>query len=94
MLKVAEKMRASVMSGPYALETLEVPAPQVGAGEVRIKVAATGVCGTDLHLYGGHFDPVYPLIPGHPRTITFVPDRPGTPSFTLRHLHAATYGQI
>lgn len=64
-LAVAETMRASVMSGPYALETRQVPTPQVGAGEVRIKVAATGVCGTDLHLYGGHFDPIYPLIPGH-----------------------------
>lgn len=61
----AETMRASVMSGPYALETREVPASQASAGEVRVKVAATGVCGTDLHLYGGHFDPLYPLIPGH-----------------------------
>ena len=61
----AETMRASVMSGPDALETREVPASQASAGEVRVKVAATGVCGTDLHLYGGHFDPVYPLIPGH-----------------------------
>ena len=60
-----ETMRASVITKPHSLETQELRAPDAGPGEVRVRVAATGVCGTDLHLYGGHFDPVFPLVPGH-----------------------------
>ena len=60
-----ETMRAAVIAQAYKLETRELKSPHVGPGEVRVRVAATGVCGTDLHLYGGHFDPVYPLVPGH-----------------------------
>ncbi len=62
---MTQTMRASVITKPYTLETRELPAPNVEAGEVRVRVVAAGVCGTDLHLYGGHFDPVFPLVPGH-----------------------------
>jgi D-arabinitol dehydrogenase (NADP+) len=62
---MTQTMRASVIIKPYTLETQELAAPNVGPGEVRVRVAAAGVCGTDLHLYGGHFDPVFPLVPGH-----------------------------
>ena len=62
---MTQTMRASVIIKPYTLETQELAAPNVGPGEVRVRVVAAGVCGTDLHLYGGHFDPVFPLVPGH-----------------------------
>ena len=42
---------------------------------------------------GRFSDNAFPLIPGRPRTIRFTPDAPGAAAFTLRHLHAATYGQ-
>ncbi len=29
----------------------EVPVPEVGAGEVRIRLEKTAICGTDLHIY-------------------------------------------
>ena len=32
------------------LELVEVPMPTVGAGDVLVKVKATGICGTDLHI--------------------------------------------
>jgi threonine 3-dehydrogenase len=32
------------------LELAEVPVPTVGAGDVLVKVKATGICGTDLHI--------------------------------------------
>ena len=33
------------------------------------------------------------LVPGEPATLSFTPDDPGArPQFTLRDLHAATYG--
>ena len=42
---------------------------------------------------GRFSDNAFPLIPGRPRTIRFVPDGADVPKFTVRHLHAATYGQ-
>jgi propanol-preferring alcohol dehydrogenase len=37
-----------------------------GAGEIRVKVAACGVCRTDLHVVDGELpNPQLPIIPGH-----------------------------
>jgi beta-mannosidase len=41
---------------------------------------------------GRFSDNAFALIPGHPRTITFMPAGGGTPIFTQRDLFAATYG--
>lgn len=61
-------MRAAVFHGAYQpLRLEEVPAPEPGPGEVRIRVAACGVCHTDLH-YLDHGTPTFkapPLILGH-----------------------------
>ena len=45
----------------------EVPIPEPGLGEVLVKIAATGVCHTDLHAVDGDWPvkPIMPLIPGH-----------------------------
>ena len=45
----------------------EVGIPEVGAGQILVKVAATGVCHTDLHAVEGDwpFKPTPPFIPGH-----------------------------
>ncbi|HIE86963.1 MAG TPA: L-threonine 3-dehydrogenase [Gammaproteobacteria bacterium] len=37
--------------GVGGLSVDEVPVPEPGPGEVKIKVAYTGICGTDLHIY-------------------------------------------
>ena len=43
-----------------------VATPEPGPGEVRIKVAACGVCRTDLHIIEGDLELLKsPLIPGH-----------------------------
>ena len=48
------------------LEWTELPDRQPGAGQVRVKVLACGVCRTDLHVFDGEFsDPKSPIIPGH-----------------------------
>ena len=40
--------------------------PDPGAGQVRVKVLACGVCRTDLHVVDGELaSPKLPLIPGH-----------------------------
>jgi D-arabinitol dehydrogenase (NADP+) len=58
-------MRAVVYDRPKEPRLLEVADPVPGPGEVRLRVAVTGLCGTDVHLHDGEFFPVYPLIPGH-----------------------------
>lgn len=35
----------------FGAELREVPIPQVGPGEVLVKVQATTICGTDVHIY-------------------------------------------
>ncbi len=49
---------------PPELESVDVAAPL--AGEVRVRLAASGVCGSDLHVLAGH-SPVaqFPLVLGH-----------------------------
>jgi propanol-preferring alcohol dehydrogenase len=50
----------------YPLELLEVPEPNPGLGQVRVRVHVCGVCHTDLHLVEGDIHPpVLPIIPGH-----------------------------
>jgi D-arabinose 1-dehydrogenase-like Zn-dependent alcohol dehydrogenase len=41
------------------------PVPRPGPGEVRIRIEACGVCGSDLFLQKGGFGRPLPIIPGH-----------------------------
>ena len=44
----------------------ERPEPEPGAGEIRVRIEACGVCRTDLHVVDGELpDPKLPIIPGH-----------------------------
>jgi propanol-preferring alcohol dehydrogenase len=48
------------------LEWTELPDRHPGPGQIRIKVAACGVCRTDLHVVDGELPhPQVPIIPGH-----------------------------
>jgi alcohol dehydrogenase, propanol-preferring len=48
------------------LKLVERPDPLPSAGEVRVVVAACGVCRTDLHVVDGELpDPRLPIVPGH-----------------------------
>ncbi len=49
------------------LEIADIQIPKVGAGDVLVKVAACGVCHTDLHAAHGDWPvkPNPPFIPGH-----------------------------
>jgi alcohol dehydrogenase, propanol-preferring len=50
----------------HALRFADVPTPEPGPREVLIRVAACGVCRTDLHIVDGELpDPKLPLIIGH-----------------------------
>jgi D-arabinitol dehydrogenase (NADP+) len=51
-------MKAVVYDAPTQYTIKEIPVPDVGPGEVRIKVHQVGVCGTDLHIHHGDFNAV------------------------------------
>lgn len=58
-------MRAAVISGINQIKIENFPDPTPGEREVVVKVAAVGICGTDLHILEGEFAPTLPIIPGH-----------------------------
>jgi L-iditol 2-dehydrogenase len=47
-------MRAVFLTGVNRLEVRDTPSPSPAAHEVRVRVAAVGLCGTDLHIVAGH----------------------------------------
>jgi alcohol dehydrogenase, propanol-preferring len=60
-------MHAMVLERPgEPLRLVELPTPTPGTGQVRVKVAACGVCRTDLHVVDGDLkEPKLPIVPGH-----------------------------
>ena len=55
---------ADIQTKPLAW--IELPAPEPGSGEVRLRVQVCGVCRTDLHIVEGELPPAKrPVIPGH-----------------------------
>ncbi|HLK01850.1 MAG TPA: zinc-dependent alcohol dehydrogenase family protein [Streptosporangiaceae bacterium] len=77
-------MRALVLDRPGSFQVTDVPDPVPGIGQVIVKVACSGICGTDLHILDGEFPPTpYPIIPGHEFAGTVVARGPDIPG----HLH-------
>src|SRR5215831_12438034 len=64
---MSSTMQAMVYERPgQPLVARALARPEPRPGQVRIDVAACGVCRTDLHLVDGELpDPKLPLIPGH-----------------------------
>ena len=59
-------MRAAVLVKPGQFEVRDVPRPDPGPGEALIRIARTGICGTDIHIFHGHYAAEWlPMIPGH-----------------------------
>ncbi|NUU25187.1 MAG: Zn-dependent alcohol dehydrogenase [Streptomycetaceae bacterium] len=50
------------------VEEIELPAP--GPGQVRVRIAASGVCHSDLSLADGTLDQAFPVVLGHEGTGT------------------------
>ena len=48
LANIPATMRAAVYRGINDVRVETVPVPEIGAGEILIKVAACGICGTDL----------------------------------------------
>jgi propanol-preferring alcohol dehydrogenase len=78
-------MKAMLLDAPgRPLRLAEVPVPEPAAGQVRIRVAACGVCRTDLHVADGDLKhPKHPIIPGHEIVGRVDKLGPGVRKFTL-----------
>ena len=61
------KMRAVQVSRPNGpLEVVEREIPQSGAGQVRVKIEACGICHSDAMTKEGLWPGIqYPRVPGH-----------------------------
>ena len=58
-------MKAARITRPNHVETFSAEVPEPRADEVLIQVKASGICGTDIHIYRGDYLGSYPIIPGH-----------------------------
>jgi propanol-preferring alcohol dehydrogenase len=76
-------MRAMVLDAPRRfLRPAELAQPVPGPGQLLVRVAACGVCRTDLHVVDGELpDPKLPLIPGHQIVGTVAVAGPGASRF-------------
>jgi L-iditol 2-dehydrogenase len=78
--KIPKTMRAGVYRDQGVVRVEEVPVPEVGPHEVLIKVAACGICGTDIKkIFQRYVEP--PQILGHELAGTVVATGPGVAKF-------------
>lgn len=92
-------MKAIVIHGKQDLREQVLPVPAPAEGQVRVRIAYVGICGSDLHYYfegaNGEYVVREPLVPGHELSGVIDEDpagvyEPGTPVT----LHPATFGRL
>ncbi|MFJ5962119.1 zinc-dependent alcohol dehydrogenase [Pseudarthrobacter oxydans] len=78
-------MLAAVYDSARNIRTRNVTVPDPGPGQVRIDVAYTGICGTDLHIFHGHMDSRVqaPTVIGHEMSGTIAALGPGVTGWAL-----------
>lgn len=63
---MTDQMRVLVYDGPHRMHIEERMRPEPGPGQVRIRVAYVGICGSDLHGYTGESGRRVPgMVMGH-----------------------------
>ena len=76
-------VRAAVLSAPgESLRLAELDLPEPGPGQVRVRIAATGVCHSDLSLARGTLRQSMPVVLGHESAGTVVSVGAGVTSAT------------
>ncbi|MBI5305742.1 MAG: zinc-dependent alcohol dehydrogenase family protein [Chloroflexi bacterium] len=58
-------MQALKILRPNQTELVNIPIPDVLDRALLVKVMASGICGTDIHILRGEYLGAYPVIPGH-----------------------------
>ena len=46
-------MHAAVLEAPSRIAIRDIPVPKLGPHELLVRVAAVGLCGTDIHIFRG-----------------------------------------
>lgn len=63
---MSETMVRAILDAPGAYRLEQIPVPDVTVGHVRLRVLASGICGSDLHTFLGENPAAQtPLAPGH-----------------------------
>jgi L-iditol 2-dehydrogenase len=78
-------MKAVVKTHPGRghVELKEWPDPSPGPGEVKLQIAAAGICGTDVHIVEGRWPCRPPVVLGHEFCGTVVETGPEVKDFAL-----------
>lgn len=58
-------MKAIIFPEPETIAIDTIPDPTCASDEVVLKIANSGICGTDIHIYRNEYLSDFPLIPGH-----------------------------
>jgi L-iditol 2-dehydrogenase len=58
-------MKQAVLRRPGEFEVADAPVPEIGPDEVLVRVAACGVCASELDMFLGHTERAFPILPGH-----------------------------
>lgn len=63
------QMKAAVLVAPGRFEIQSRPVPEPQRDEVLIRISRVGICGTDIHIFNGHYAAdSLPMVPGHELT--------------------------
>ncbi|MGD0842418.1 MAG: galactitol-1-phosphate 5-dehydrogenase [Candidatus Acidiferrales bacterium] len=77
-------MKALLLSQYRQLEIADLPVPDAGPGEVLLRVAACGICGSDVHGYDGASGRrIPPLVMGHEASGTVAALGAGVKNFAV-----------
>ena len=77
-------MIQQVMTAPGNIIFREIPVPEVGAGEILVRVQMIGICGSDIHVYHGkHPFTSYPVTQGHEISADIVAIGDGVAGFRI-----------
>ena len=64
-----KRMRVAPLVAQHRFELTDAPVPDPGPGQIQVRVAYVGVCGSDLHNFAegsvGDTPSVYPMVLGH-----------------------------
>jgi len=59
-------MKAAIIEKPLSISVRDVEAPRpTRPDELVVRVMASGICGTDVHIFHGEYMGSYPMTPGH-----------------------------
>ncbi len=58
-------MQALKILEPNRAQVVDIAVPEPGEHALLVRVMASGICGTDVHIFRGEYLGGYPVIPGH-----------------------------